>query len=57
MLPVLYVDDDAPSYLQVNNPQISNPDEDESYEHPCDTIQEAVNKANDGEKMLVFPGR
>ena len=53
---VFYVDDDAPTDPAPNNPQISDPYEDGSPEHPYDTIQEAIDAAEHGDTILVYPG-
>lgn len=48
----------APSELAlcVDNNTASDPDEDGSPEHPYDTIQEAIDMAEHGEVVLVYPG-
>ena len=53
---VLYVDDDAPNDPGANNPEISDLNEDGSPEHPYDTIQEAIDAAEYGDTVLVYPG-
>lgn len=53
---VLYVDDDAPNDPWANNPEVSDLDEDGSPEHPYDTIQEAIDAAEYGDTVLVYPG-
>jgi len=52
----LYVDDDGPNDPGPGNPQISDTNEDGSSEHPFDTIQEAVDLAEDGDTVTVYPG-
>ncbi len=53
--PVL-VDDDAVNDPASVDPTISDPHEDGSPEHPFDTIQEAIDYANDGETVIVLTG-
>ncbi len=61
----LWVDDDAPLDKPVSqggaggkayDPEQSDPDEDGTAEHPFDSIQEAINVASNGVKILVQPG-
>jgi len=52
----LYVDDDAPDDPGPGDPQISDPLENGRQEHPFDTIQEAIDLANDECTILVRPG-
>ncbi|UCG49124.1 MAG: right-handed parallel beta-helix repeat-containing protein, partial [Phycisphaerales bacterium] len=52
----IYVDDDAPGDLGPNDPSISDPLEDGTEAHPFDTIQEAIDVAEDGHKVLVLAG-
>ncbi len=52
----LYVDDAAANDPGANDPQVSDPDEDGSPEHPYDTIREAIDVAEHGEVVLVYPG-
>ncbi|MHC4533079.1 MAG: leucine-rich repeat domain-containing protein [Planctomycetota bacterium] len=52
----LYVDDDAPNDPGAGNPQISDTNEDGSPEHPFDTIQEAIDAAENRDTVLVCPG-
>jgi len=53
----IYVDDDAPGDLAPNDPSISDPLEDGTEAHPFDTIQEAIDVAEDGHIVLVLAGR
>ena len=53
---IIYVDDDAAGDPGAGNPQISDVNEDGSWEHPFDTIQEAIDAAEDGYSVLVYPG-
>ncbi|MHC4533078.1 MAG: leucine-rich repeat domain-containing protein [Planctomycetota bacterium] len=52
----IYVNDDAPADPGAGNPQISDTNEDGTPEHPFDTIQEAIDSAEDGDTVLVHPG-
>ncbi len=52
----LYVDDNAPNDSAPNDPRVSDPSEDGSSEHPYDTIQEAIDVAEHGDTVLVYPG-
>jgi hypothetical protein len=52
----LYVDDDAPGDPKPNDAQISNPQEDGTFERPFDRIQEALDVAAGGVSVLVRPG-
>jgi len=54
--PIWYVDNDAPNDPEPNNPNISDPNEDGSPEHPFDAIQEAIDVAIDGDTVLVLEG-
>ncbi len=53
---VLHVDDDALNDLGPGNMTVSDPDEDGSLIHPFDSIQEAIDMAVDGWKVVVMPG-
>jgi parallel beta-helix repeat protein/predicted outer membrane repeat protein len=53
---LIYVDDDAPGDPGPTNPEISDPQEDGTEAHPYDTIQEAIDMAKDGHKVMVKPG-
>ena len=53
---LIYVDDDAPGDPGPTDPDISDPHEDGTDAHPYDTIQEAIDMAKDGHKVLVLPG-
>jgi len=52
----LYVDDDAAGDPAPGNPNVSDPAEDGSWDHPFDAIQEAIDNASDGDAVLVLPG-
>ena len=54
--PACYVDDDAPNDPGPCDPDVSDPLEDGSPEHPFDTIQEAVDDAGDWYAVLVEEG-
>jgi hypothetical protein len=53
---VLYVDDDAPADLSVRDNTLSDPLEDGSPEHPFDSIQEAIDVAAPGARVIVRTG-
>jgi len=53
---VLHVDDDGLNDPGPGNMAISDPDEDGSLIHPFDSIQEAIDMAVDGWKVVVMPG-
>jgi len=55
--PAFFVDDDGSNDPGPGNPDISDPNEDGSAEHPFDSIQEAIDYALDKEKIVVLPGR
>jgi hypothetical protein len=52
----IFVDDDAPGDPGPGNPDISDPAEDGTSEHPFDGIQEAVDAANDGDSVFIRNG-
>lgn len=52
----VYVDDDSPNDPSPDDPAASDPDENGTRDHPFDTIQEAIDAANDGEAVLIEPG-
>ena len=52
----IYVDDDAPYETWRGEPEIDYPQEDGTEERPFDTIQEAIDMAEDGYTILVRPG-
>jgi hypothetical protein len=51
-----YVDDDAPSDPGPGDPDISDPLEDGSPEHPFDAIQEAIDATMGGNTIVVLDG-
>jgi len=53
---MIYVDDDAFADPGPGNTNISDPQEDGTAEHPLDSIQEAIEAAEDGVSVLVRPG-
>jgi M6 family metalloprotease-like protein len=55
-LNILYVNDDAPDDPNWEDPNGSDPNEDGSFEHPYDSIQEAIDEANDGDIIIVLEG-
>jgi predicted outer membrane repeat protein len=52
----IYVDDDAPEDTWRGEPEIDYPEEDGTEARPFDTIQEAIDIAEDGYTVLVRPG-
>jgi parallel beta-helix repeat protein len=52
----IYVDDDAPNDPGPYDPQVSDPLEDGSPDHPYDKIQEGVDAANSGDTVFVYNG-
>lgn len=52
----LYVDDDAPNDPGPGDPNCDDPDADGSPEHPIDSIQDAIDVAQDGARIVVCPG-
>lgn len=53
---IIYVDDDAPQDPSPGDPGLSDPMEDGSPTHPYDSIQQAINLAGDGDRIVVNPG-
>ena len=51
-----YVDDNALNDLGPGDPNVSDPDEDGSADHPYDAIQEALDAASDGDTIIVRDG-
>ncbi|MBN1362024.1 MAG: putative Ig domain-containing protein [Sedimentisphaerales bacterium] len=51
-----YVDDDAPGDVAPCDPTVSDPREDGSWDHPFDSLQEAIDASFDGQAVLVRPG-
>ncbi len=52
----IYVDDDAPGDPAPGNPDISDPCENGTWEHPFDAIQEAIDAAETGTTVTVLDG-
>jgi len=52
----LYVDDNSTGDPMFYSPVMSDPAEDGSWDHPFDSIQEAIDEAEDGDAVLVLPG-
>ena len=52
----IYVDDDGPWDPGPGDSSISDPNEDGSTEHPFDTIQEAIDDADNGDIILIEDG-
>jgi hypothetical protein len=52
----IYVDDNAPSDPGPQDPDISDPNEDGTQEHPYDTVQEAIDAAENGGTVVVLEG-
>jgi parallel beta-helix repeat protein len=53
---VIYVDDDAPGDPGPGDPNVSDPNENGTKAHPFDEIQEAIDAAQEGHTVLVYPG-
>jgi len=53
---VLYVDDNAPADPGPGDANVSDPNENGTSEHPCDSIQEAIVVAKEGARVIVRPG-
>ena len=53
---VIYVDDDAPLDPGAQDTSVSDEDEDGTFEHPYDAIQEAIVAAADGDTVIVLAG-
>ena len=53
---IIYVDDDAPNDPAPDDPGLSDFLENGTEAHPFDTIQEAIEVAQDGHVVLVWPG-
>lgn len=56
VLEALYVDDDAPGDIGAGDSTLSDPQEDGTAAHPFDSIQEAINVADEGVTVVVRPG-
>ena len=56
LLGALYVNDNAPGDPNLGDPTGSDPNEDGSFEHPYDSIQEAIDHANNGDMVIVLDG-
>ncbi len=52
----LHVDDDARSDPSPGNPEVGDPLEDGTADHPFDSIEEGIAAAMEGETVLVHPG-
>jgi len=52
----IFVDDNAPNDLGPGDPDISDPAEDGTSEHPFDSIQEAIDDADDGDSVFIRDG-
>ena len=52
----IYVDDDAPNDAGPNDPNVSDPLEDGSAEHPFDRVQEALDVALPVDLVQILPG-
>ena len=52
----IYVDDDAPGDPAPGDPSISDPEEDGTWDHPFDSIQEAIYSADGPETVTVLDG-
>ncbi|MHC4616695.1 MAG: choice-of-anchor Q domain-containing protein [Planctomycetota bacterium] len=55
-LPLVYVDDDAPGDPGPGDASVSDPMESGSQAHPFDTIQEAIDAANESDEVIVSAG-
>jgi hypothetical protein len=53
---VLYVDDDAPADPGPCDMNISDPHENGTSDHPFDSVQEAIDVAKEGAKIVIRPG-
>jgi len=53
----IYVDGDRPQDPSPGDSSSSEPEENGSWEHPFDRIQEGIDAAKNGEAVLVLPGR
>ncbi len=53
---IIYVDDDAPFDLGPYNPEVSDPNEDGSLDHPFDAIQEAIDQVGSRDTIIVLDG-
>ena len=52
----IYVDDNAPGDPGPRDPNVSDPQEDGSTQHPFDSIQKAIDAAANGDTIVVAPG-
>jgi hypothetical protein len=52
----IYVDDNAPGDLGPSDPNVGDPQEDGSSQHPFDSVQEAIDAAANGDTIIVAPG-
>ncbi|MHC4500613.1 MAG: right-handed parallel beta-helix repeat-containing protein, partial [Planctomycetota bacterium] len=53
---LFYVDDDAPGDPCHGNPDLSDPNENGTADHPFDAIQEAIDEASGGDTIMVLDG-
>ena len=53
---IFYVDNNAPNDPEPNNPDISDPNENGSEQHPFDSIQEAINASSHGDLIIIRQG-
>ncbi|MHC4204562.1 MAG: C10 family peptidase [Planctomycetota bacterium] len=53
---IFYVDNGGPGDPRPNDPAVSDPDEDGSIDHPFDAIQEAIDVAFSGDKVVIMRG-
>ncbi len=52
----IYVDDNATGDLAPSDPNVSDPQENGSSQHPFDSVQEAIDVAANGDTIIVAPG-
>ncbi len=53
---IYYVYDNAPNDPEPSNPDISDPNENGSAEHPFDSIQEAIDASSHGDMIIILQG-
>ncbi len=56
LLETLYVDDNAPGDPGPNDLNVSDPEENGTLDHPLDSIQEAIEVADEASSIWVYPG-